>query len=285
MSRKRIAVLEHAFAPAERLGLYVVQTLATLWREDGYEVVFLRGTQKRVDADAILVHVDLSVVPDEYLAFAATYPRVLNGSIRDIRKSVLGLNRVQRGDGFDGPVMVKSNLNCRGLPEFELAVGRSVRWLGPQSFLIVRALRWIYARTRARQYRVYASPADVPLHAWTHPWYVVERFLPEIEDGGYCLRMYSFLGDRGNWARLTGPVPVLKGDTCSASEPIEPDAEVLALRRKYGMDYGKLDYVVRDGHAVLLDVNKTTGASRRTRAPTFRPLHRNQAEGLYCYFD
>jgi hypothetical protein len=50
------------------------------------------------------------------------------------------------------------------------------------------------------------------------------------------------------------------------------------------MDYGKLDYVVHLGEPVLLDVNKTTGASRHLQDDELRAMRRHQAEGLYSYF-
>jgi hypothetical protein len=84
----RVAVLfegwERSFDPAG----YLVHDLAQLWREDGLEVVYLYGTDRFVPADLALVHVDLSVVPEPYLEFAARYPIVLNGRVRDIRKTV-----------------------------------------------------------------------------------------------------------------------------------------------------------------------------------------------------
>jgi glutathione synthase/RimK-type ligase-like ATP-grasp enzyme len=39
-----------------------------------------------------------------------------------------------------------------------------------------------------------------------------------------------------------------------------PD-EVHEFRRKIGMDFGKIDFVVREGRAVILDVNPTPSVS------------------------
>ena len=50
------------------------------------------------------------------------------------------------------------------------------------------------------------------------------------------------------------------------------------------MDYGKLDFLVNNGEVVLLDVNKTTGASRYMDDEHRRKMRRYQAEGLYFYF-
>jgi hypothetical protein len=50
-----------------------VNQLAEFWRENGLEVVYLYGADRFVPADLVLVHVDPSVVPEEYLEFAAQY--------------------------------------------------------------------------------------------------------------------------------------------------------------------------------------------------------------------
>ena len=68
-------------------------------------------------ADLILVHVDLSVVPEKYLAFASRYSIVLNGRLPDIRKSVVSTNLVGMRDSWTGPVIAKSDLNYGGRPE------------------------------------------------------------------------------------------------------------------------------------------------------------------------
>ena len=64
-----------------------------------------------------LVHVDLSLVPPRYLEFARLYLNTINLHITDIRKTSYSRNRVMRGDGYDGPVIVKSSLNSAGEPE------------------------------------------------------------------------------------------------------------------------------------------------------------------------
>jgi hypothetical protein len=67
-------------------------------------------------------------------------------------------------------------------------------------------------------------------------------------------------------------------------EQIEPHPDVLAWREELQIDYGKLDFVVHDGQVVLLDVNKTTGASRHMPDEALRQMRRHFAEGLYSYF-
>jgi hypothetical protein len=102
----RVAVLFHAWGRIVAPGSYLVHHLAQLWRADGLEVVCLYGTDRFVPADLVLVHVDLSVAPEPYLEFASLYPIVLNGRVRDIRKTVTSRYLVRPGDDWEGPVIV-----------------------------------------------------------------------------------------------------------------------------------------------------------------------------------
>jgi len=122
------------------------------------------------------------------------------------------------------------------------------------------------------------------LHWFSDRNVVVEKFRPEFEDGLFHVRIYQFLGDRWSCTRVGTPSRLVKSTPDARTEPIEPSPEVVAWRGELGLDYGKLDYVVNDGEAVLLDVNKTTGASTYMDDDRRRRMRRNQAEGLYSYF-
>ena len=123
---RRIAVLFHRKDRGRKIASYVVHDLAECWRRAGHHVAYLFGTDRMEPADLLLVHVDLSVVPDEYLAFAARYPIVLNGLVKDIRKSAFSTARLDASDDWDGPVIVKTDLNNAGRPE---RVNREPVWL------------------------------------------------------------------------------------------------------------------------------------------------------------
>lgn len=284
---KRIVVLFHAGDRYHGPSTYIVDHLAGCWRHDGHAVTYLFGTRRFVPADLIFVHVNLSVVPEEYLEFASRYPIVVNGRIRDIRKSTTSRNLLRPGDSWGGRVIVKSDLNYAGEPEHTLR--RNWLW---HHFRLWREVATFAERVAGQQapfrswrdYLLFDRLADVP-----EPWFsnrhaVVERFRPEIENGLYHLRMYQFLGNRSSCSRLASPLPLVKAGTSVRVERIEPDAEIVAWRYRLGMDYGKLDYVVHDGEVVLLDVNKTTGASRHMDDAELRAVRRYQAEGLYGYF-
>lgn len=284
MMKRRIAILEHEKEAERPDRCYLIHALAGYWREDGHEVVCLMGTKHHVPADLLFVHVDRSVVPHSYLEFARQYPIVVNGHIRDIRKSSFIPDLLHPDDAWEGPVIVKSDKNCAGLPErlFDGKLHRKMygglRRLGLQSAL--------FPFSSPEDYRVYDSLAQVPRYCFYHPALVVQRFTPEREGALYCVRIMSFLGDRVSCMRLKGRHPIVNGNNYIAVEHgIEPDPDILALRRRLRIDYGKLDYVVVDGRAILLDVNKTTGAAPDLlQDPELRKAHRYRAGGLYDFF-
>lgn len=269
------------------LSSYIVHHLAQFWREDGHDVRYVFGTRSFEPADLVLVHVNLSLVPESYLEFAARYPLVVNGKIRDIRKSTISRNLLRPGDPWDGPVIVKSDLNFAGVPERYLRrTALEHRWRAFRAArrALDRVRRDHTPFTESRDYRIFDRLAQVPAQWFTNRHAVVEKFRPEIEDGVYYARIYQFLGDRSTCTRVGTSNPVVKAEPGARTESVEPHAEVVAWRRELGIDYGKLDYVVNQGEVVLLDVNKTTGASSYMDDDRRRQMRRYQAEGLYSYF-
>ena len=287
MSPRRIAILFHEGDRHRDTACYAIHHFRKYWEADGHSVVHLFGVRRFEPADVVLVHVNLSVVPDEYIQFASRYPIVLNAGIRDIRKSSFTHNRAAPGDGWAGPVIVKSDLNYAGEPE------RMLRrtWL-ERSWQPARRARRLFDRLAggtmpfetSMEYPVYDSLADVPPAVFTDARVVVERFRPEIENDLYHLTAYQFLGDRSTCTRFASPHPVIKASHSVAAEEVEPHEGILEWREKLAIDYGKLDYVVCDGEAILLDANKTTGMGTYYSDDRHDRLRRNRAEGLYCYF-
>ena len=233
------------------------------------------------------MHVDLSVVPEEYLDFAARYPVALNGRVTDVRKSSFSANIVGAGEPYGGPVIVKSNLNYAGIPERLIAESRPRGLAG--LFRRQRAARATSGPDPAHEpppeletptdYRIYDRPGDVPPGCFGRGDLVVEKFLPEMQDGLYCLRLFHFLGDRTACIRIASRNPIVKVDNLVRREIIEPHPEVLEMRRRLGFDYGKFDYVLHDGRVVLLDINKTPGESRVIRPAVMARL-RHLASGI-----
>jgi hypothetical protein len=281
--KKKIAILFHENEKRLKPG-YVISRFADIWREEGNEVIFLFGTQQFVPADLILVHVNLSVVPDEYLEFAEQYPIVLNGEIKDIRKSTFSKNLVKPDDHYAGKVIVKSNFNFAGRPERKLPYSSSVkRFLRPLfSRFYCKTTRTPYFKSSC-DYRVYDHYRLVPKRYFKNPNLVVERFLPEMENGFYVVRNFHFLGDRMTTNKLASKHPIVKGATYIKNENVEPHPQIIELRKALKCDYGKFDYVVHNGEVVLLDINKTTGAGSLPYTSELKALHRHRAAGIYSY--
>lgn len=288
MKKLRVAVLMHERDSMHVVRRYVLTLMADCWREDGHEVVFVFGAGTFVPADVAIVHVDLSVVPPEYLQLAARYPVAINGRVADIRKRRISPDLLlSSGDAWPGRVIVKSDLNYGGLPE-----GR--RLDQPGDGLLRRTLRPHLSRWGINMpsrvaggptsYRVHQRLADVPAADFAREDLVVQKFIPEMDGAHYCVRHFSFLGDRVSCVRLRSAGPIVNGTNCAPVEPVEVHPQIAALRDELGFDYGKFDFVMADGEAVLLDANKTVGcASNIVNDPELLRLRRYRAAGLYSY--
>lgn len=256
---RKVVILTHEAHPLAS-GRYFVRLLADRWRDRGIEVKELRGPDRFEEADVAVQHVNLTVVPDEYIGLARRYPLVVNDLVVDISKSAISGNLVGPGDDHPGPVIVKTNANFGGRPEE--ALRHEGRWaLGMREKLLSR-MPWRSARLTAttrtlKRYRVFPSLRDVPEAVFTNPNLVVEKFLPEFRDGCYWLRNYLFLGDRHAGSMSASRKPIVKSSNAVARETIPVPDELHALRARLGFDFGKFDYVVHAGRIVLLDANRT----------------------------
>jgi len=260
--KRRVVVLSHERETED----HAIRFLADFWRADGLEVVFLYGVDRFVPADVAILHVDLSVVPVEYLHFARQYPVVLNGVARDIRKTTFSAGRVAKDSDCPGKVIVKSNLNHAGRPERRLGV-RSGSAVGFQTPF---------------DYPIYDSVGDVPPRFFDGDEFIVEKFTPELEGGRYHMRAFHFLGDSFSCERVASRNPIVNNSSMIGTEEVEPHPGVFELQRELELDYGKLDYVVHDGRLSLLDVNKTPGAYS-TPTAALDAARRRRAEGIYEY--
>lgn len=285
---RRIAVLFHRNDRRLDLRRYAVTHLAGFWKEDGHHVEFIFGPGRRAEADLVLVHVNLSVVPDAYLEYAARFPVALNGRVRDVRKSVVSRNLVRPGDGWQGPVIVKSDLNYGGEPELALG-GWWPRRGTPHGRLVRAVRRRLHMRDRRMRetadYRVFDSIDRVPPEWLGARDVVVERFVPEREGDLYVVRNYLFLGSAHTCERRLSPSPVVNSRSAVRTDQVAPDPEIVALREQMGFDYGKFDYVRVDGRVVLLDANKTVGSAVDVDEDVQRAARRERARGLYAYFE
>jgi hypothetical protein len=216
--------------------------------ERGHRFKLTNGIPDRpVRADAAIVHVDATLVPAEYLEYAASFPVCLNREVQDISKRLISGARILENDPWQGPVIVKSNLNCHGKPEIdcnEQADRRGQPLPFPQARLV-------------KEYSIYESLADVPENSRADPALILDKFIPEPDPGGYAIRFWVFCGDREHCNRIVSNQRLVKGAS-AVSRHAAPVPESLRLKRKeLGFDYGKFDFVIHEGQAVLLDANKT----------------------------
>jgi hypothetical protein len=274
-----IAIVVHKHTPFDNTR-YLLRELAEIWQNDGLRVSVLRGLGNHVDADLAILHVDMTVAPENYLAFISRYPLAINGSIRDISKRRISSNLVRRGDSYRGQVVVKTNNNCRGACDAESAAK------GPLLKKYTNSLRsrlpWSW-RAKLSNYPIFESADQVPRAVWHNPDLVVEKFLPERSNGFYCLRTWVFLGDKESNSVAYSNEPIVKSYNIVRFEKVPeiPD-ELRQMRQDLGFDFGKFDYAIVNGRVVLYDANWTPSMgslSRERLLPTFRVL----AEGIRAY--
>ncbi len=236
------------------------------------------------------MHVDLSFVSDAYLEFAKNYPITINAKIQDIRKSVVSSNIVSADSDWGGEVIVKTDLNFSGRPETLLDYPKSVV-RNANTMLFLERLKSLKNRlsgdrgNRKLRYQIFPGINQVPEHYMLDENFIVEKFLPEMEDDYYCIRMFQCLGDKFDCTRLYSKRPIINYGEGGKAHFIEPDEIVHQWRRQYNLDYGKIDYVIHQGKPVLLDISKTTGTSGIPKPGGIRDRGRRfRAQGIDWYF-
>ena len=242
--------------------------IAKEWETQGIRVLIHRDLKNLAPADVCFLHVDLSVVPPPYTAFARLYPNTVNLHVTDIRKTGYSRNLVVRGDGYDGPIIVKSSLNHGGEPERRTRPQHPVGklWRKFHRELTRRASpRFPFQQpsiTNKQHYRVFAKRRMLPIGWLDRHDIVVERFRPEQSGDYFVLREWFFLGDQEYYNCELSRDPIFTSGThCPALEAPPPDL-IRQVRKEFQIDYGKIDYVIDcDGTPVLFDVNKTIGLS------------------------
>ena len=287
--RKTVAVLFHESTPPSRFRTYRIWHVAEYWTRWGIDVRFVQGPSADVSADLLIPHIDLSVIPDEYLPLLDRAKMVMNRRIVDIRKTAFSRNLVTPDDDYDGPVIVKTNCNYAGHPERH-AFGKP-----PLSRRVAAALRQL-ARTHSlsklaytdalnpNAYPIYPSKRRLPRGVFENPNLVVERFVPEMDGSYYYIRGHYFLGSVDFAMGMRSKCPVIKGANATDLEYVPVDESIIAARHEMGFDCGKFDYVIHDGEAVLLDVNQTPTFGR-----VFTTEHREEiaarlARGITAWF-
>jgi hypothetical protein len=242
----RILILEHALQRGQRMN-YLVHRLARRWLDHGHLVRIHYGTRGVPDADIAIMNVDVTVIPDEYLALVPRFPKVINGAARDISKRRISRLLLNRDSDYAGAVIVKTNANCAGRVDNYLrktAQERGLQCAIPPTPVLNR-------------YPIYSSLAEVPDKVWRNSALVVEQFVPERDEHGFYSRHWLFLGDRERSVRYRAAVPIIKSHDMIDREATEVPEEIRLWRSELGLDFGKIDYVLHDGRYELLDANRS----------------------------
>src|SRR5262245_59398292 len=113
----RIAVISHKFDKFAKRS-YLLANILKEVEPAGVSAEITRGPRRFVEADVAILHVDSTVIDPEYTALAQRYSRTINLAIRNIGKSRVSGAALTRGENWSGPVIIKTELNGRGAPEF-----------------------------------------------------------------------------------------------------------------------------------------------------------------------
>jgi hypothetical protein len=269
----RIVIITHTYDDFKTRH-YLLRHIAEIWVQSGYRVSVVAGLGTWPDADIAILHVDLSLLPEAYVEAAKRYPVVLNDATTDIRKQQVSRNLVRPNDGWTGPVIIKTDLNSSGGPERRIL--KRMR-NGSRSHDVPPAATSSIVNG---EYRIVDSPSAVPDSDWEDQSLVVERFLPERDARGYWTRVWVFLGDRERCSRYLAPDPLVKSKNILLREPAPVPDALRAERRRLGFDYGKFDFAICNGEAVLFDTNRTPWAPRPADRAALHASNADLAQGI-----
>jgi len=263
----RIVVLLHHHHKTKHQPRWIALDMVDAWRAMGHEVTIQRGLRSGlrnrlrsgIKAELLVPCVDLSVMPDPYVEYFKGFENVVNRRVVDISKRSFSRLGIVEGDGYEGAVIVKTNLNFGGLPERALARRgwRNKRIFRP--FFGAQAPEPVHPDLSVdpRNYSIFDSVRDLPDGTLTDPRFHVERFLPEMEGANYCARTYAFGGTSNFTTRTVATQPIVKATGVIERKVVDGCDEIRAVREELGFDFGKFDYTIVDGVPRLFDVNRT----------------------------
>ena len=246
---------------------YILHQVVARMVRQGVSVRLLDRLNAPCEASTAFVHVDLTTVPAPFTWVSGFYARCLNGRSISIARDRYSMARLSPGDNFSGPVIVKTLLNHRGLPEF-IHVAAERRVGGELHALRDRV---------CPKYQIFASIEDIPDAIWSDSGLIVERFVPGTLDLPIIKYRHEFMLDIELNTRaefndlLCVPDSLIRLDFTE-----EAPQAVYDVRRRLKLDFGSIDFFVVDGRVTVIDVNKTT-----TCTPQWLEAHRE----LRTYLD
>ena len=239
---------------------YVIRHVVQHWSERGVQFELATDLRAAPAGDIGWQHLDATKVGTDYQRVLARYPVVINGGSVDVHKRRTASHIVTKDDSWDGPVIVKTDLNYGGRAD-----DWAYRWR-PMRHSWFHSVRdkfpaVISGRMDPHAYPIHPSKATVPLWVWLDRRFVVQRFLAERKNERYAIRRWFFFGE-SEFAYLSyGSLPIVSGDDHAEWERLDaPPDELRKLRTSLGLDYGKIDYAELDGELVVYDVNPAVSA-------------------------
>jgi len=258
---KSIAIITNEYS-SEIFGTnYYLGLFAEVWRQQGILVHVTAGCNY-IPADIAILHVDTTIVDDRYLELAARYPVAINGRVKDISKSRISRQLLERGDSYAGQVIVKTDANAGGAIEFGMGIESSNSiYNASDSERPWRKREFL----DSYKYPVFDNIKDVPPGVWRNKKLIVEKFLPErLENGDYMHRCYLFFGKMEVATWFAAPVPVVKGSISTSRGLSDHIPKYLReIREDSDWGYARFDYTEVDGDVFLFDMNKTPVYSDR----------------------
>lgn len=246
---------------------YLLNHLAIEWVRNGYRIT-LSGSENPPNADLGILHVDMTVVSQDFLDACSAYPIVLNGRFIDNSKRLISKHLLSPGCDYKGAVIIKTNANYGGLHELKAKYPEGY----PREFVAMNpkhpATRWsLVQHIPTESYIVLESMEEVHQDIWTNPYLVVEKFTPEIDtDGLYCMRACLFFGGQEVGLLVKSRSRIIKGRDVIDRQfiPGIAPSEVQRFKKDHHMEFGRIDYVIHQGEVVILDANKTASFSQTT---------------------
>lgn len=226
-------------------------------RRAGLKVRVLEGFDPADTGRSAFLHVDLTTLPPPFLWVHRFYDRCINGKALTIARELYSTARLLRGDAHDGPVIVKTRLNHRGLPELRFAGARGL--LARRGFGRRRAGRRALRERLCPPYQVFGSIDQVPDEVWSDPNRMVERFLPGSLELPVVKRRHEFCLDLSLDTRATFDSLLCDPAKATKVEFLrEVPPAVVAVREQLGLDFGAIDFFETGDGVFVIDANKTT---------------------------
>ncbi len=262
---------------------YIIHLLMEQWQQWGFTVDVSGPTDAAVGPRTVVIpHLDATRTPAEYETSFARCAVVVNRRVTDISKRRISENLVTRPTDHNGPVIVKTDRNSGGQPEFDHLNDKGR--LAQAALVLARRLPWALTGIIG-QYKVFDHPSLVPRAVWRNPLLVVEKFLPERQEGMYCLRQHTFFGTSEINTLAFSADPIVKARNITRRQVLsEPSPGVRDIRTALGFDYGKFDYVLQDGRVVLFDANRTPTYDPASPAGSAKPRIIGLAAGIHGFF-